>query len=279
MLWSLLALAVLVELGVPLVLLAARDRLIFFPDAHPTAAEGLAQLSDVDAALFEARRPDGLLLTGYDARPHGAPASPVVLYFHGNAGNVATRAAWLAEFVDRAGVRVVLASYAGYGGNAGRPSEAGLYADALAFHDALVASGVDPRQIVLYGESIGGAAALYVAGERPCAGVIVQATFSSLPSMARRAYPWLPLAPLLVRDAFPNAARAAELDVPLLIVQGTEDDVIPFAESERLQAAAPQAELRAIKGAGHNDLFAVGGRAYAEGVGRVVREWAAAVSD
>ncbi len=274
MVWTVLAIIVLCQLALPLGMLVARDRLIFFPSARPTTAEGLAWIEGVEAEVLEVRRLDGLALAGYDARPPGAPDAPLLLFLHGNAGNAALRAPWLGQFARDAGVRVVLASYAGYGGNGGRPSEADLHMDALAFFDRVVADGVDPRGIVLYGESIGAAAALRLAGERPCAGVIAQAPFASLASMVRRVYPWLPLAPLLAGDAYPNAERAAALSVPLLVVHGTADEIIPFAEGERVHVAAPGSELWPIEGAGHNDLFEAGGPEFARKVGVWVRRWA-----
>lgn len=273
MLWTVLAIIVVVQVAIPMGLFAIRDRLIFFPAARPTTAEGLAGIQGVDAEVVEVRRADGLALTGYDVRPPGAADAPLILFLHGNAANAALRAPWLGGFARDTGVRVVLASYAGYGGNGGGPSEADLHADALAFFDHVIDSGVDPRRIVLYGESIGAAAALRLAGERPSAGVIAQSPFSSLASMVGRIYRWLPLAPFLAGDAFPNAERAAALDVPLLIVHGTADDIVPFAEGERLHAAVPRSELWPIEGAGHNDLFEVGGREFAQEIGRRVRVW------
>lgn len=273
MLWRFLGVLLLLQVGLPLLLLAFRNRILFFPSARPTTEEGLPQLAGVDARLVTVTRPDGRTLTGYDARPAGAPDTPVLLYLHGNAGNAAHRARWLRWLVHETGLRIVLASYSGYGGNGGSPSEEDLRADALAFHDHLTASGVDPRSIVVYGESIGGAPALQLAVERPSAGVIVQSTLSSLSSMAWHVHPWLPLTSLLARGMFPNAERAAALDVPLLIVHGTADRIIPFEEAEALRAAAPGADVLPISGAGHNDLFDVGGPAYAAEIARRVRLW------
>jgi hypothetical protein len=118
--------------------------------------------------------------------------------------------------------------------------------------------------------------ALKVASERPVAGAVLQSPFSSLSSLARRLYPWLPLGALLVRGAFPNRERLARLSVPVLLVHGTEDEVIPFAESRSLQAAAPPgAAFLPVEGAGHNDLFEVAGEAYLRLLGERFRAWTA----
>ena len=262
-----------VQLGFPCLLLGCKNAMLFHPQETPTTAQGLPRLIATDARLLEVTRPDGRTLTGYDARPRGAAPTPVLLYFHGNASNAAERAPWLSGTVERTGLRIVLASYSGYGGNDGSPSEEEIYADALAFFDHLVASGVPAEQIVVYGESIGGGPATYVATERECAGLILQSTLSSLSSMAWELYPWMPLAAWIAGDDFPNAERAAAAGCPVLVVHGTHDGIIPFAEGEAIAATAHGAEFVPIQGAGHNDVWYVGGTRYAETIRAHVRRW------
>lgn len=265
----------LVQLGIPALLLGCKNAMLFHPAQRPTTAEGLGRLVGTEHRLLEVTRPDGRVLTGYDARPRGAPDTPVLLYLHGNASNAAYRAPWLSETVQRTGLRIVLASYSGYGGNPGSPSEEELSADALAFFDHLVASGVPPGRVVVYGESIGGGPATHVATQRRCAALVLQSTFSSLSSMAWEIYPWLPLAAWIAGDDFPNAERAAAADCPVLVVHGTADGIIPFSEGEAIAAAVPGAEMWPVPGAGHNDLWYVGGRTYAERLADRVRGWTA----
>lgn len=265
----------LIQVGIPALLLGCKNAMLFHPAETPTTAEGLARLVGTDARLLAVTRPDGRVLTGYDARPRGAPDTPVLLYLHGNASNAARRAPWLADVVERTGLRVVLASYSGYGGNEGSPSEDEIQADALAFFDHLVASGVPAEQIVVYGESIGGGPATHVATERTCAGLILQSSFSSLSSMAWEVYPWLPLAAVVAGGDFPNAERAAAAGCPVLVVHGTADGIIPFSEGETIAAAVQGSELLPIEGAGHNDLWWVGGKAYARTISETVRRWTA----
>jgi len=277
MLLTLLFLVGLVQVGLPVLLYLFRDRVLFFPAAHPAAEEGLNSLSGrLQVALVRIPTPDGRTLSAYDARPSiGVTSdSPVVLFLHGNAGNIAMRAPQLEDFVLGTGLRTLLFDYSGYGGNEGRPSEAVVTVDGLAAFDSLVAQGVPPRNIVLYGESLGAAIALAVAQERVCAGVVAQSAFSSLSSMALRVYPWLPLVSVLARSSFASIERAQELGVPLLVAHGTRDDIIPFAEGERLHAAAsPEAEFVPVEGAGHNDFFALAGPEYLELIGERARAW------
>ncbi len=265
-----------VEIVLPVAMSVFRNRLVFIPYATPTADSRLAYLDDVDARVVRVTRPDGRQLDAYDATPAGAdPDSvPVVLFFHGNAGNIGMRAGLLSWIVQKTGARVLMLGYSGYGGNDGSPSEDDLYADALAAYDHLAAEGVPPSRIVVLGESLGAAAAIYVASERETAGVVTQAAFSSLSSIALKLYWWMPLGSLLVTGAFPNVDRIESLDEPILLVHGTDDEIIPFSESARLLQAAPAGtELHPIEGGDHNGLFDVAGDAYLEMLGDRFRKW------
>ena len=271
----LLAAVGIVEIVMPLAMLLARNRLLFFPFDEPAPEARMVAFHRVDGVVVRVARPDGRKLAAYDVAPRGAPAdAPVVLFLHGNGGNIGMRAEIAAWFAREAGVRVLMPDYSGYGGNDGSPTEDEINADALAAFDHLVAAGVAPSRIVLYGESIGGAPALYVATQRKPAGIAVQSTFSSLPSIALRKFPWMPLAALFVSGSFPSAARIATLDMPVLVVHGRNDSIVPFAEGERLFAAAkPGAEFLPVDTADHNDLLDVAGDDYARGLGERFRKW------
>lgn len=281
-LWGGLMLALLVvEAALPLLLWLGRNRMIFLPSEAPGPEEGLDLFPpDVEARVVRVPRGEDASgrrrLAAYDARPRGwdEAAGPVVVFAHGNAGNLYWRAPLAAVFARGTGARLLMFDYSGYGGNPGSPSEEAVYGDGLAVYDHLVGEGVAPQRIVLYGESLGAAVALAVAEERRVAGVVLQSAFSSASSLALRLYPWLPLTALLVRGEFPNARRLSRLEAPALVVHGTRDEIIPFAEGRRLAAAAPQrATFLAIDGAGHNDLFEVAGGAYLRRLGERFREW------
>lgn len=265
------------ELLLPLAFALARNRFLFFPSPRPLPETALGSFGAATGRLVRVRRPDGRELAAYDISPPDlAPAAPVILYLHGNAGNIALRAALAGHLATGSGCRVLLPDYSGYGGNEGSPSEDEIGTDALAAYDHLVADAVAPARIVLYGESIGGGPALFVASRRTVGGVALQSTIASLSSMAWRIYPWLPLAALYLKGAFPNVARIGKLSVPVLVVHGTRDTIIPFAEGVALHAAAPAgAELLPIEGADHNDLFDVAGPAYLRGLGDRFRRWTA----
>jgi len=274
--WLLTAVA-LVEIGMPLAMVLARNRLLFFPFDDPAPETRMDAFRGMEAAIVRVARPDGRKLAAYDVAPVRLPAdAPVVLFLHGNAGNIGMRAEVAAWFASGAHVRVLMLDYTGYGGNDGSPTEDEINADALAAFDHLVAAGVAPSRIVLYGESIGGAPAVYVATQRRAAGLVAQSTLSSLSSVALRKFPFLPLAALFVRGSFPSAERIATIDMPVLVVHGRRDSIVPFAEGERLFAAAkPGAEFLPLDTADHNDLLDVAGDDYLRDLGERFRKWVA----
>lgn len=276
-----LILLAVIQIGLPLLMVVARNKLIFFPFSRPAPEAGLRELTAVmQAELVRIPRPDGRLLAAYDVRPRARPSDaddeelPTVVFFHGNAGNISLRASLIGWFAEGVRARVILFDYSGYGGNAGSPSEDEVYRDGLAVVDWVLAQGVDPSQLVLYGESLGGAVAAYVAGERDCAGIVLQSSFSSLSAMSLSAYWWLPLGSVLVRGSFPTDERVASLECPIVVAHGADDRIIPISLGRKLHAAAPDGtEFVEVEGADHNDFFEAAGQAYLKGMGARFRRW------
>jgi len=219
------------------------DGLIFHPDrAVPDPPPGTEERTITTA--------DGLRLHAWYAGAPGATAT--LVWSHGNGGNIAGRADVFLALAAR-GVAVLAYDYRGYGRSEGRPSEPGVYLDVEAAYDSLRARGVPARQIVAFGESLGGAVAIRLATARPCAGVAVVSTFTSLRDAGRAHYG--PLA-VLAGNRFDSLARVRELSVPLFVAHGDRDEIVPFVLGERLFAAArePKRFLRAA-GKHHNDVF------------------------
>lgn len=227
--------------------------LTYFPDTSlPSLKRG--GVSDMEVVVLHTT--DGIeLLSWYKA---AAPGQPTMVFFQGNAGNIEMRGLKVRPFLDQ-GIGILLAGYRGYGGNAGTPSEMGLYADGRAALSFLAAQGVERRRIVLYGESIGTGVAVHLAREaaadEPVGGLILEAPFTALGDVAQHHYFYLP-ARWLVRDRFESAAKIADVRAPVLIVHGEEDDVVPVKFGRRLFDAAlePKRGLW-IEGYGHNDLY------------------------
>ena len=220
------------------------DRLIFFPDPF---------VPDPPAGIEERwiTTEDGVRVHAWYA-PAAGPDAPVLVWSHGNGGNIANRVEVLLALHER-GVGVLAYDYRGYGRSEGRPSEAGVYRDARAAYDSERARGVAPERIVCFGESLGSAVTLALATERPCAGVVVVSPFTTLAEVARRHYG--PLGGLAGRQ-FDGLSNVQRLTVPLLVAHGDRDEIVPYELGERLFAAAPEPKrfLR-VPGAHHNDVF------------------------
>lgn len=233
-----------------LVLFVLQRRLIYLP-----LIQQVPDPVQVLPGAREVRFPtaDGLELSGWLVPAAGEPAQGTVLVLNGNAGHRGHRAP-LAAALSRRGYRVLLFDYRGYGGNPGRPSEAGLALDARAARDFLVGQmGVDGSRLAYYGESLGAAVALELALEHPPEALILRSPFTSLVEAGELHYPLLPVRWLLW-DRFPSLERIGQLKVPLLVVAGGADGLIPPEMSRRLYQAAPEPKrFVLVAGAGHND--------------------------
>jgi pimeloyl-ACP methyl ester carboxylesterase len=206
------------------------NALLYLPSRRITQTPAAAGLRFADVEL---RADDGERLHGWWV-PASAPVLGHVLLCHGNAGNIGDRVPHLA-LLSAAGFDVLLFDSRGYGRSSGRPSEHGTHRDARAARDALGRQdGVDAARVLYLGESLGGAVALGLALERPPAGLILQSAFTSVRDMARRHYPFL----------------------PLLVLHGARDDIVPLMHGEELYEAAPEPKrIQVFRDAGHNDLI------------------------
>jgi len=176
--------------------------------------------------------------------------SRALLYFGGNAEDVAGNLeAFSAAFPDRS---LFLVNYRGYGGSSGQPSEAALFADALAIFDHVRR---EHSEIAVMGRSLGSGVAVWVASERPVEKLVLVTAFDSLVNVAKEYLRWLPVGWLL-RDRYDSASRAAAVKAPVLMVIAGEDEIIPRLRSEALVKAFPASQVRVevVPGVGHNTL-------------------------
>jgi hypothetical protein len=185
--------------------------------------------------------------------PHERPRA-FVLYCHGNGGNVAYWADAAQILRDRAGVAVMIFDYRGYGKSAGKPSEAGVLADARAARAWLAQrAGIAENQIVLMGRSLGGAVAVDLAAADDARALVLESTFTSIPDVAQTMYPLLPIR-LLARTQFNSRAKIANYHGPLLQSHGTADRLIPYHIGCQLfDAANEPKQFFPIPGRDHND--------------------------
>jgi pimeloyl-ACP methyl ester carboxylesterase len=223
-------------------------RLIYLPFGAPAPAA--EEVLDGGSAV-RLHTDDGLDLTAWHAPATGADTGTTVLVLPGNAGSRLDRVP-LARALTAAGFDVLLLDYRGYGGNPGTPTEDGLAADARAAHHHLVAErGVRPERLVLLGESLGAAVATRLARERPAHALVLRSPFTSLADVGAQHYPFLPVR-VLLRDRFPVRDLASALTVPVHVVAGDADEVVPVAQS-RAVASAAGASYVELPGARHND--------------------------
>lgn len=252
MLTTLVAIPVIAYLALLAYLYFHQRQLLYFPDRSRPQLGELKRIGVREVRLTTA---DGLDLLSWHLPPR--EGRPVIAYFHGNGGNIAYRADRVQRFA-REGYGMLLVEYRGYGGNPGAPSEAGLFADAGAGLDFLRREGIAARRVVLYGESLGTAVAVYAAAQLPVGAIVLESPFTSIAALAQYHYPFVPAA-LLVADRFDSLSRIAATKAPLLVLQGGDDGVVPARFGEALLAAANQPKERwFVPHAGHEDLARFG---------------------
>lgn len=245
--------------------LAGCDSYFFYPSKELVPNAALDRVSREDVFV---RTPDGLRLHGWVLRPKGAPLG-TVLFLHGNAENVSTHVnsvLWLAL----SGYRVFLVDYRGYGRSEGRPTMAGVHTDALAAIDALFGmDGVDKDRVVVLGQSLGGAIAIYAVANSPhrnrIRALVVDSAFSGYREIAREKVGEISVLKLfrsplshLVTDRYSPRLWAGRIaPIPLLVIHGDADPVVSPANGERLYASAGEPKaLWIVPGAGHIEAFA-----------------------
>jgi fermentation-respiration switch protein FrsA (DUF1100 family) len=221
--------------------------LMYFPD---TARIQPARVGLPHAAEEILATADGEKIIAWHIPPRGDKA--VVLYFHGNGGSIAYRAdRFRALTAD--GTGVIALSYRGYGGSTGSPTEEGLFADARAAY-AFAAARYPAARIALWGESLGGGVAVALAAEHPVGRLILEAPFTSAADIGASVYFFLPVR-LLMKDQYRSDERIGRVTAPVLIIHGTDDQVVPIRFGERLYSLI-QSEKRFVRldAAGHDGL-------------------------
>jgi pimeloyl-ACP methyl ester carboxylesterase len=217
---------------------------------------------------------DGATLFGWYVE---APADrPVVIWCHGNAGNIVNRLDNL-RFLFRQNLSVFLFDYRGYGKSQHvRPSEEGLYQDAIGAYEYLVrVRRLKPERLIIFGRSLGAAVAADLASHKPAAGLILESAFPSIEAVAKHYYGGLPVHWLLGAQ-FRLIERLPALSLPKLIIHGDRDDIIPLELGRQIyEAAKPPKMFHVINGAAHNNTYQVGGTRYfqtfSDFAGRAIR--------
>ena len=257
-----LALVAAVYFAVCVVAVAFQKRLVFFPQRRIYTDPEKAGMAYRDV-FFQTS--DGVALHGWLIPASGT--SRILLFFHGNAGNISDRLESIRIFYDL-GLSVFIFDYRGYGRSGGRVSEAGTYEDARAAYRYLTESeSVNPADIVFFGRSLGGSVAIELATEHSPAALIVESCFPALADVGARAYPFLPVRRLL-RVRYDSSDRIPRVDCPKLVIHSHDDEIVPFELGRRLfDLAGPPKHFLEIRG-DHNTGFIESEAVYREGIER-----------
>ena len=217
---------------------------------HPVAAgsrpdpDGPAiQIVNIDTA-------DGERLVGWWLPPE--PGKPTILFFNGNAAGLAIQDGRWRRIAER-GVGFLAVAYRGYDGSTGKPTEAGLREDARAAYGWLVRR-VDAKDIVIHGFSLGSGVAVRLATERPARALVLEAPYTSTVDVAAQSFPWAPVS-LLILDQYRSRDIIDQVRMPILIIHGDVDEVIPFEQGLALYGMidGPKTFVRMV-GSNHNTL-------------------------
>lgn len=232
--------------------LPSRD-LVTTPDRLGMAYENVALKTE-----------DGVSLHGWYI-----PASEskyTLLFFHGNAGNISHRLESIQIF-HQLGLSVLIIDYRGYGKSDGHTTEAGTYRDARAAWEYLVSQrGLDEKNIILFGRSLGGAVATQLATIKRPGGLIVESAFTSAEALAKTVYWYLPVK-LLARIHYPTAKFVSRISCPILVIHSRQDEIVPYKQGRQIfELASEPKRFLELRG-GHNNGFSLSRRDYVNGLG------------
>jgi len=252
-----------------LMLFLFQDRMVFLPNMPGRTLTATPKDAGFDFEDVTLETSDGLKLHGWYVP--AAQARGVVLFLHGNAGNISHRLDSIAIFHEL-GLDTLIIDYRGYGRSQGKPSERGIYLDAEAAWHYLVSSrGVAADRVIVFGRSLGGAVAAWLANQYTPAALIIESSFSSALDIARKLYPFMPVR-LITRLEFPVSLHVSRLQCPLLVVHSRDDEIIPFTMAETIyESAAEPKSLLEIWG-DHNNGFLLSRDRYLSGLNEFIQK-------
>lgn len=246
LLLSVLKIAVLVYLGLCLLVSCRQASFIYYPTSELRWDPVDVGLPYEDVFLSEGK---GDTIHGWFVPVDGAEYT--VLFFHGNAGNIGDRVESIKLFADM-GLNVMIVDYPGYGRSTGKPTEDGTYEAArLAWMHLVQEHGLSPKSITVFGRSLGGAVAAWLAEQEAPRSLILESTFTSVPDMGKEIYPFLPVR-LLARFKYDTGERIGRVDCPVLVIHSPQDDIVPYHHGRRIFDAAGEPKRFHDLSGGHN---------------------------
>jgi len=259
--------------GVFLILVAFlyfnQEKLVFVPtrQLEATPDEMGLEYEDVFIEVEPGQRIHAWYLP---CRNDSVSAPKTVLFCHGNGGNISHRLD-TGEYLTRLGVNVLLFDYRGYGLSDGQPTEENTYADAdAAYHWLLNEKKVRPEDLCLFGRSLGGAVAVELGSRAPCAGVMIESTFTSVAAMGHHMYPFMPIK-LLVRYNYDTLGMIGRLTRPILVAHSPQDELVPYEMGRALYDAAREPKVFVELSGGHNERLYFASRDYFENLRRFLK--------
>jgi len=265
---SILTIAISIYVVLALLLYLFQDKMVFLSNLPGRAlvaspADVGLNYEDVSLTSIDNERLHGWYVPAADSRG-------VLLFFHGNAGNISHRLDSIKIFHEL-DLDVLIIDYRGYGQSTGKTTEQGTYLDAQAAWDYLVNTRRIPaKRIIVFGRSLGGAIGAWLGVQNTPAAVIIESSFSSGVDMAHRLYPFLP-SRLITRLQYPVADYAARLNCPVLVVHSRHDEIIPFTMGQAIYAAVNQDKKFLELRGDHNNGFLISQREYVTGLNDFTR--------
>ena len=204
---------------------------------HPNENNYSEDKISVDIKKVKIKTSDNIELLGWFHEKNLKDYKTLV-YFHGNAGTLENRIHKINHFQDM-NINFLIIAWRGFSGNKGKPTEQGLYEDGKSAIDWLIKKGVNEENLILYGESLGTGVATHLAQNKNYAGIILETPFTSMIDAAKTFYPYIPVS-ILLRDKFENYKKVKNIKLPILIMHGEVDQIVPFSMGKKIYEIANQ---------------------------------------
>ena len=198
---------------------------------HPNENNYSGDKISVDIKKVKITTSDNIELLGWYHEKNPKNYKTLV-FFHGNAGSLENRIHKLNHFQDM-DINFLIIAWRGFSGNNGKPSEEGLYEDGRSTINWLIKNGIRKEDIILYGESLGTGVATYLAQNKKFAGIILETPFTSMVDAAKKFYPYIPVN-LILKDKFENSKKIKNIKIPILIMHGEADQIVPFSMGKKI---------------------------------------------
>jgi fermentation-respiration switch protein FrsA (DUF1100 family) len=261
--WKLLIIGIGIYAALNLYVYYMQANLIYFPNMP--GRELITTPENIGLAYQDVE-----FVTEDDIRLHGwfipnENAEKTILFFHGNAGNISHRLESI-DIFNRLGLNVFIIDYRGYGQSEGKITEKGSYRDAeAAWHYLVNIRGIDEKQIIVFGRSLGASIAAWLASKQAPSALIIESGFTSVPSMGQRLYPFLPVR-WLAHFRYDTMQYVQSVSCPVLVAHSKDDEIIPYDEGRKIFDAANNPKHFLEMQGGHNDGFMVSGSDYINGL-------------